>query len=97
LRDYEQRTEQQGDYRLQGVALIRGLLELHGLKQQELTPIFKTKSITSAVLNGKRRLMVEQIDGLAHFFGLPHSLFFEVRPENQQPIAPKRRLGESGG
>jgi HTH-type transcriptional regulator / antitoxin HigA len=77
LREYEQQAESRADYELRGVALIRGLLELYELKQQDLTPIFKTKSIPSAVLHGKRRLTVEQIDRLAHFFGLPHSLFFE--------------------
>ena len=53
--EYEQRTESSADYELRGVTLLRGLIELHELKQQDLVPIFKTKSIVSAVLNGKRR------------------------------------------
>lgn len=74
---YEQRTEPLADYALRGVALLRGLMELHELKQQDLVPIFKTKSIVSAVLNGKRQLTTAHIDKLAAFFRLPHGLFFE--------------------
>lgn len=77
LWEYEQRTEQRAQYELRGVALLQGLMELHMLKQQDLVPIFKTKSIVSAVLNRKRQLTVEHIDKLAAFFHLPHSLFFE--------------------
>ncbi len=77
---YESRTEDKSAYTLRGIALVNGLLELHRLKHKELTPIFKTKSITSAVLNGKRRLTVEQINKLAAFFHLPHALFFDPVP-----------------
>ena len=80
--DYEQRTETLADYELRGVALLRGLMELHELKQQNLVPILKTKSIVSAVLNGKRQLTVEHINKLATFFHLPHGLFFEPVAEN---------------
>ncbi len=75
--DYEARTEEAADYDLRGAALIKGLLLLHGLKQKDLTPIFKTKSIVSAVLNGKRPLTANHINHLAAFFNLPHGLFFE--------------------
>ena len=75
--EYEQRTESSADYELRGVTLLRGLIELHELKQQDLVPIFKTKSIVSAVLNGKRQLTTENINQLAAFFHLPHGLFFE--------------------
>ena len=74
---YEEQVEDNTAYTLRGVALVQGLLELHGLKQKDLEPIFKTKSIASAVLSGQRRLTVEQINRLATFFQLPHSLFFE--------------------
>jgi HTH-type transcriptional regulator/antitoxin HigA len=74
---YEARTETEADYDLRGAALVRGLLSLHGLKQKDLVPIFKTKSIVSAVLNGKRPLTATHINRLAAFFHLPHSLFFE--------------------
>lgn len=75
--EYEQRSEPSADYELRGIALLRGLIELHDLKQQDLVPIFKTKSIVSAVLNGKRQLTTEHINQLAAFFHLPHGLFFE--------------------
>lgn len=58
LREYEAATEERGDYELRGVELVKGLMELRGLAQTDLVPIFKTKSIASAVLNGKRRLTV---------------------------------------
>jgi HTH-type transcriptional regulator / antitoxin HigA len=77
IMEYESRSESVADYELRGVALIRGLLELHGLKQKDLTPIFKTRSIVSAVLNEKRPLTVAHINNLAAFFNLPHELFFE--------------------
>lgn len=86
IMDYEERTEDPADYELRGVALIKGLLELHGLKQQDLVPIFKTKSIVSAVLNGKRQMTVEHIDSLARFFSLPHELFFA--PANSANASP---------
>ncbi len=75
--DYERRHEHLADYSLYGVDLIKGLLELHELTLTDLVPIFKTKSIASAVLNRHRRLTVDHISRLAVFFGLPHSLFFE--------------------
>ncbi len=65
---------------MHGVELVRGLMEMHGLKQKELLPIFKTKSTASQVLNGKRQLTAAHIDGLATFFNLPHGLFFEPAP-----------------
>ena len=54
------------DYR--GVELIKALMADMSLKQKDLLPIFKTKSIVSAVLNGKRQLTVAHIDKLAAFF-----------------------------
>ena len=75
--EYETRTEDETEYELRGIELLRGLMTLHGLKQVDLVPIFKTKSIVSAVLNGKRQLTVEHINRLAAFFQVPHELFFE--------------------
>lgn len=78
IMDYEERTEDIVAYELCGIALIKGLMELHALKQKDLVPIFKTKSIVSAVLNGKRRLTVDHINQLAAFFEMPHEVFFEL-------------------
>lgn len=81
------------DITLRGVALIRALMAEQGLKQRDLVkPVFKTDSIASAVLNGKRRLTVEHIDSLATYFELPHALFFEstdvetTKPKRDEPI-----------
>lgn len=75
--EYESRTEDTTEYELRGIDLLRGLIDLHGLKQLDLVPIFKTKSIVSAVLSGKRQLTAEHINRLAAFFNVPHELFFE--------------------
>jgi HTH-type transcriptional regulator/antitoxin HigA len=75
--EYEARTEDAAEYELRGIALLRGLMELHGLKQSDLVSIFKTKSIVSAVLHGKRQLTVEHIHKLALFFKVSHDVFFE--------------------
>lgn len=76
IMDYESRTEDEEQYVLRGVDLVKGLMELHDLKQKDLISIFKTRSIASAVLNGKRPLTVEHTDQLAAYFHLPHRLFF---------------------
>ena len=60
---------------LKGVALLKALINELGLKQKELTPIFKPESIVSAVLHGKRRQTVEHIKGLSRYFQLPPHLF----------------------
>ena len=77
IMNYEAQKEEENQYELRGIELIKGLMELHGLKQKDLVHIFKTKSIVSAVINGKRNLTVEHINQLAEYFGLPHGLFFE--------------------
>ena len=87
---YEEKTENKSEYDLRGVALIKGLMELYSLRQKDLLPIFKTESIVSDVLHGKRRLTTEHIDGLAAFFDLPHSLFFEPNQEYTLKMAQAR-------
>ena len=72
----EGRTENESEFDLQGIELIRGLMELYNLKQKDLIPIFKTKSIVSAILNYKRQLTTEHINKLAAFFRLPHTNCF---------------------
>lgn len=75
-------SDQEPDITLRGIRLIRALMEEQGLKQRDLVaPIFKTDSIVSAVLNGKRQLTVEHINKLATFFNLPHAWFFEPLAE----------------
>ena len=79
LADYEERTETAVSEELHGIPLLKALMELHGLKQVDLLPIFKTRSIASMVLSGKRPLTVEHIDKLSKHFQLPHSLFFKTQ------------------
>jgi HTH-type transcriptional regulator/antitoxin HigA len=74
---YEEEAYPDEVFELRGIELVKGLMELHGLKRKDLVPIFKTKSIVSAVLNGKRPLTVEHINKLAKYFNLAHELFFE--------------------
>lgn len=76
IADYEAREYQDENFELRGIELIKELMAQQGLKQKDLVPIFKTKSIASAVLNGKRNLTVEHINQIAVFFCLPHSYFF---------------------
>lgn len=79
---YEQQHYPDTLFELRGIALVKALLAEYELKQVDLVPIFKTKSIVSSVLAGKRQLTVEHINRLAAFFNLPHELFFEpLKPE----------------
>ncbi|MEP0790958.1 MULTISPECIES: helix-turn-helix domain-containing protein [Cyanophyceae] len=60
---------------LQGIELIKALMVELNLRQKDLVPIFKTESIVSAVLNGKRQLTVEHIQKLADFFHISPAVF----------------------
>lgn len=76
-------SEREPEFTLRGTRLIRALMEEQGLKQRDLVaPIFKTDSIASAILNGKRQLTVEHINKLSAFFDLPHAWFFEPLAES---------------
>ncbi|NEQ86069.1 MAG: helix-turn-helix domain-containing protein, partial [Moorea sp. SIO2I5] len=46
------------------------------LRQQDLVSIFKTKSIVSMILSGKRNLTVEHIQKLADYFKCSPYAFF---------------------
>lgn len=78
IEKYESALENEDEYELRGLPLIKALLDEYGLRQKDLVDIFKTESIASAVLNGRRALTVEHIDKLARRFNLPHMLFFET-------------------
>jgi HTH-type transcriptional regulator/antitoxin HigA len=58
------------------LAMLRFLMEQHGLKQKDLVDIFGTPSIVSEVLNGKRELSKEHIRRLSARFHLSPELFF---------------------
>lgn len=61
------------------VELLRVLIEEYELKQKDLVPIFKTESIVSDILKGKRQLTVRHIQELAAFFKLSPAVFFPLQ------------------
>ena len=79
--DYEQKGEPVPD--IYGVELLKVLLAERQLRQKDLVPVFKTESIVSDILNGKRQLTVRHIQELAHFFNLPPAVFL---PEERTVI-----------
>ena len=56
------------------------LIAERNLRQKDLIPVFKTESIVSDILNGKRQLTVRHIQELAQFFNLSPAFFL---PEGQ--------------
>jgi len=58
------------------VAIVRHLMEAHGLRQKDLVGIFGTESIASEVLHGKRELTKRHIKRLSARFGVSPAVFF---------------------
>jgi HTH-type transcriptional regulator / antitoxin HigA len=75
---------------LRGVALLKTLIEELNLQPAVLLPIFRTDAVVAAVLSGRRKLTIEQIEGLSHFFQLPPAVFFEeaAAAMQDQPYRP---------
>jgi HTH-type transcriptional regulator / antitoxin HigA len=73
--EYEQKQEPIPD--IHGVELLKALLIEFDLWQKDLIPIFKTESIISEVLSGRRNLTTEHISKLAEFFHISPAVFFE--------------------
>jgi HTH-type transcriptional regulator/antitoxin HigA len=61
-----------------GVEMLRFLMAEHNMKQKDLVDIFKTPSILSEVLSGKRELNKSHIEGLARRFNVSPAVFFET-------------------
>ncbi|QYX30007.1 helix-turn-helix domain-containing protein [Sphaerospermopsis torques-reginae] len=78
IHEYEQQQDLVPD--IYGVDLLKVLITELNLKQKDLVPIFKTESIVSDVLNGKRKLTVEHIQKLAEFFKISPAVFFPENP-----------------
>lgn len=74
VHDYEEQQVSIPD--LNGIDLLRALMDEFRLKQKDLVPIFKTESIVSAILNGQRSFTVEHIEKLAKFFHISPAAFF---------------------
>ncbi len=86
---------------LDGIELVRELLDDNQLPQRALIHIFGTDSVVSEVLSGKRELQRKHIEGLAEFFNVSPAAFFRapstrvvsrprVRRSRAIKVAPKR-------
>jgi HTH-type transcriptional regulator / antitoxin HigA len=62
--------------RAKPVGVLRFLMELHDLKQQDLVDVFGMPSIASEVLSGKRELNKQYIEGLSLRFHVSPDVFF---------------------
>ena len=78
--EYEQTQEPIPD--IYGVELLKVLITERQLRQKDLVPIFKTESIVSEILNGKRQLTVRHIQELAQFFQLSPAVFLPQKQSN---------------
>jgi HTH-type transcriptional regulator/antitoxin HigA len=58
-----------------GVDALRFLMRQHELKQKDLLDIFKTPSILSEVLSGKRQFTLEHVKLLSAKFGVSSDIF----------------------
>ena len=56
--------------------VLEFLMEQHGLRQADLLDVFKTRSIASEVLRGKRELTKEHIRLLSERFHISPEVFF---------------------
>jgi len=74
LADWEDATVTIPD--IDGVELLRALLEDRGLRQKDLVGIFATESVASEVIAGRRELSRKHIEGLARFFKISPAVFF---------------------
>lgn len=61
---------------ISGVELLQTLLEDFNLRQKDLVAIFKTESIVSDILKGRRKLTTDHIQRLAEFFHISPAAFF---------------------
>lgn len=59
-----------------GVELLREIMKERRLRQKDLLPVFRTESIASAVLHGRRQLNRRHIEELARFFHISPAAFF---------------------
>lgn len=61
--------------KVQGVQVLRFLMDQHGLKQTQVTEIGR-QSVVSEILAGKRTLTVDHIRRLSERFGISPNSFF---------------------
>lgn len=60
-----------------GIAVLRTLMDQHGLKQSDLAYEIGQRSLVSRVLNGERTLTLEHMRRLAKRFNVPVSIFID--------------------
>lgn len=81
IHEYEEKQDLVPD--IYGLELLKVLIEETNLKQKDLVPIFKTESIVSDILKGKRKLTVEHIQKLGEFFKISPAVFFPAKPSSK--------------
>lgn len=77
LEEYRSRNKKPLIPDIYGVDLLKVLIKENRLRQKDLVSIFKTESILSEILHGKkgRKLTLEHIEKLAEYFKIPSSAF----------------------
>ena len=73
VRDYEERNVAMPD--AEPAAVLRFLMEQHGLRQSDLARIFGSQSNVSEVLSGKREINARQARALGKRFGVSPAVF----------------------
>ncbi len=67
-----------------GLDALRSLIEENGLRQEDLLDIFRTQSVVSEVLRGKRKLTTTYIEKLATFFHVAPATFLDNEPVSRR-------------
>lgn len=60
------------------IEILKYFMKDRNLKQKDLVSVFKTESVVSEVLNGKRSISMEYAKSLAEFFMVSPSVFLEM-------------------
>ncbi len=58
-----------------GHRILQHYMQIRGLRQTDLQPILGSRSITSAIVNGKRSITLEQAKQLGSFLGISPAVF----------------------
>lgn len=64
------------------IRVLKFMMEMKGIKQQDLIPILGSKGNVSKILNGKASLQLKDIYPLSKFLGIPLEALIPT-PENQ--------------
>lgn len=67
-----------------GIEFLKELMKEKNLRQKDLVHIFKTKSVTSEVLNGQRELTFQYVQRLSEYFCVPPSAFLPRQVQIEQ-------------